>query len=49
MTLWKHPLIAGESAGQFAAEQQTFLPYEEYVVVRNGAANRLIIASFRKT
>jgi hypothetical protein len=48
MTLWKDSLIAGESAAQFAAEQQTFLPYEEYVVVRNGAANRLIIASFRK-
>ena len=49
MTLWKHPLIAGETATQFAAEQQTFLPNEKDVVVRNGAANRLIIASFGKT
>ena len=48
MTPWKNPLIAGEIAAQFATEQQTFLPYEEDVFVRNGAANRLIVASFGK-
>lgn len=49
MTLWKHTLIIGEDAAQLTAEQQAFLPYEEYVVVRNGTANRLIVAPFGKT
>ena len=49
MTPWKNPLIAGEGATQLPAEQKTFLPYEEYVVVRNGTANQLIVAPFGKT